>query len=89
MNGQHNGPPDPIAKAIDASEKPAVVMAQVNVTIASTGRPVVLGVPQDMTESELFELVGWMATSLRTAVREQAGRRGPQLVVARGLPPTQ
>jgi len=40
-------------------------MEQVTVTIATTGRPVVIGFPQDMTDSELLEFVGWCGQNLR------------------------
>lgn len=62
--------PDPVDAAIAAAEaKPATIqMAQEQVTISSTGRPVILVFPPDLTDSELAELTGWMLTGLRAKI---------------------
>lgn len=89
MNGHQNGTqPDPIDQAVEATQQ--VLMLTIPVTIASTGRPAQLAIPRDITEAELFELVGWMSTAVRNSVIAEAQKRkGPQLVVAHGsLPPS-
>jgi len=77
---------DPIDAAI-ATTEPGVplAMAEVPVMINSTGRPAVLGVPEDITDQEVMELTAWMLRSLRGHIA--ANRRAPGLVIARGLPP--
>lgn len=86
MNGTQK---DPIDEAIAATNAPSEIHEQTTVTISSTGRHVVISFPQDMTESELFEFVGWSANQLRVALAQRrAQQAGPQLIVARGkLPP--
>ncbi len=71
-----NGKPDdPIAAAIEATEQPAAVqMSQFQVTIASTGRPFVVIVPTDMTDSELAEASGWMLTDLLRGLRNERAK---------------
>lgn len=57
---------DPIDAAIAAAEQPQPIpMVQRQLTITTTGRPFVLAHPEDLTEGELFEVIGWMATALR------------------------
>lgn len=64
---------DPVDKAIAAaSEQQAITLEQHEVRIASTGRVVVLAFPPDMTEAELFEVVGWMANPLRMELQRRA-----------------
>ncbi len=88
-----NGKPDPIDAAIAATEAPvAVKMHQIQLTLGSTKRLVVLAVPLDMQQIEVMDLVSWLAN-----VTEGQGlggsldqARGPQLVSApslAGLPP--
>jgi hypothetical protein len=67
---KHNGVPKTpadakIDQAIAVAEKTQVPMEQVNVTIATTGRPVQITFPVDMTDSELLEFVGWCGQNLR------------------------
>lgn len=62
---------DPIDQAI-AAQQQTVQLVQVGpVQIASTGRPFVLGVPQDLTSDELHEIVAWIANpgGLRAQLR--------------------
>jgi hypothetical protein len=60
----------------------AVVLEQINVTIASTGRPFLLGIPQGMTDSELLEVMGWMGTALRNhLVQQRAQTAGGRIIV--------
>ena len=74
--------PDPIDAAIAAADKPTVQMEQLNVTIGSTGRPLVIAFPTDMTEPELLEVVGWMATALRGHVNtNRAKTAGGRIIV--------
>ena len=64
--------PDPVDAAIAAaSEPPPVRLAQVQVTIASTGRPAVIAIPDDATDAEIAELCGWMLTTLMGSLRER------------------
>lgn len=82
---------DPIDEAIKAAaEQPQQhTLVQIGpITIASTGRPVVISIPEHMTEAELFELIGWMATGLRAAVLKDQEQRHPSLVLARGPLPS-
>lgn len=63
--------PDPVGAAVAAVEEreqaPAPIeMVQRQVTISSSGRPAILVYPQDMSETELAELTGWMLTQLRS-----------------------
>ncbi len=78
---------DPIEKAIAAAgEAPAEAHRKVTVTIASTGRHIVLSFPLDMTDSEALEFVGWVGSSLRQALSdERAKRAGPQILVPAGM----
>jgi hypothetical protein len=74
---------DPVDDAIAATGAPRPVeMENRKVIIGSTGRPVLIAHPVDMTDAELFELVGWLVVALRG---ELAARRssGPRLVLAR------
>ena len=72
---------DQIDQAIAAAEAPAPEpLQQVTVTIASTGRHVVIAFPPDMTDAEALEFVGWVGTQLRIALAQQrASAAGPQL----------
>lgn len=59
---------DRVDAAIAAAEAPGpieVELRQFPVVISSTGRPAVLAVPPDLSESELLELMGWMAVYVR------------------------
>lgn len=69
---------DRIAAAVKAAEEqekqdaPASVsMQQFNVTIASSGRPALLALPVDVTDSELAELCGWMLVDLMRSKRAE------------------
>lgn len=77
MGEKVNGAPA-IDQAIASANKQSVEMEQITVTIASTGRPVMIAFPRDATDSELLEVIGWMATTLRSHVatnkRPGAGR---------------
>lgn len=79
---------DQIDQAVKAaSEAPAEAHRQVTVTIATTGRHVVVSFPVDMTDGEALEFVGWIGSGLRQALAEErAQHAGPRLVVARSLP---
>lgn len=82
--------PDPIDAAIAAAAEPAPIeMQQVNVVITSTGRPAAVVIPIDITDAELGELAGWMLTAVMNAKRAEraAAAAGPQLEIARSIPP--
>jgi hypothetical protein len=71
-----------------AAAKPTEVHKQHTVTISSTGRHMVISRPQDMTEAELFECVGWMANNLRLALEQEAAqRRAGGILTPGGLVP--
>jgi hypothetical protein len=72
---------DPIDKAVEAVDQPVQRMEQTTVTISSTGRQVVLALPVDMTEAELFEFVGWASTNLRVALGQRRQGAGSRLIV--------
>jgi hypothetical protein len=59
-------------------------MVEVPVQITSTGRPVILVLPADLTPAEIMDLTGWMLTGLLTHLDDQAQ---PRLAIARSLPP--
>jgi hypothetical protein len=62
---------DPVDAAIEAAQPQPVRLRQVQVTIASSGRPFVLAIPEDLSEAELFEIVGWMSNDLRIGLAQQ------------------
>lgn len=71
-------PRDPVADAIAATSTPAdnqVKMEQTTVTIASTGRPMIIAYPQDMSDEELLEVLAWMAGPLRGHLQQL--KKGP------------
>ena len=82
---------DPVDEAIAAAaaQPQQHTLVQLGpITIASTNRPFVISLPEHLTEAELFEIIGWMATSLRSAVVKEQEQRQPSLVLVRGaLPP--
>ena len=68
---------------MEPSDPAEIKLVQVQVNIGSTGRPVMLAVPGDITDHELFEVISWMANpeeGLRASIRPKS-----PLVVARGL----
>ena len=78
---------DPVDEAITAAEQPRPIdMAQRQVTISSTGRPFVFLHPVDMTEAELFEVVGWLSTGFRAELEQRRKQRDP--VARLWVPPT-
>lgn len=84
-----NGKPDPIAAAIAATEAPVEVkMHQINLTLGTTKRPVVLLVPEDMQPLEVFDLVSWLTNCAdgQGLSASLAQARGPQLVRAASIP---
>ncbi len=77
---------DPIDEAIAATEQ-TVEMVTIPVTIGSTGRPVQLIIPRDITESELAELCGFMLTAMLGIARSiAADPMHGRIVHARKLP---
>lgn len=49
-----------------------VKMVEARVNINSTGRPVVLLLPEGMTDAEMCELTSWMLSRLRLDLQRQA-----------------
>lgn len=79
---------DPVASAIAAVESndQAVTLQQIPITISSTGRPCIIAVPPDVTDSELAELCGWMLTGLMNAKRnERAQSPASRILVPSGV----
>lgn len=77
---------DPIDAALAAAEAPTqVAMVERMVTISSTGRPVVVAYPQDVTDGELLEFVGWVGSRLLGELRAERLKKGG-LVIAGRLP---
>lgn len=75
---------DQIDQAIAAADRPAPLeLVEVPILIASTGRPAVVGIPIDVTEAEVLELVGWIASSLRKHLAANARSR---IEIARSIP---
>lgn len=82
---------DKIKDAIAATQPrdDELVMAQQTVRIGSTGRPVILGYPEDLSDGELLELLGWMAIGLRQALADRRAKSVlGRIQVARSLPIT-
>lgn len=77
------GRPDPIAEAIEATE-PTVQMAQVQITISSTGRPFAVTFPTDMTDGELAEATGWMLTTLLGSLRQERAKTPAGRIIVPG-----
>lgn len=86
MTPAENGTPevDPIDAAIEAT---AVKMAHIQVTLGTTGRPVAVEVPVDITAIELLDLIQWTAHP-QGLIQQLASLRHPQsqLVTARAMP---
>lgn len=66
------------AKSKEQAAEPDQTMYQL--TIDSTQRMVAFGCPNDLTDAELVEVIGWMTTVLRPKLT-----RGPKLVMAASL----
>ena len=63
------------------SQPPAVEMAQIQRTIASTGRPFMLTVPTDLSEEEALAICGFVA-SVPVTLRQ---RHGPRILLPRPI----
>lgn len=83
MNGEQ------IQRAIEATEPSPepLAMCEVPIMIGSTGRPAIMGVPEDITQDEVDELAAWMLMNLRKHIaksRQPASR----IEVVRGTLPS-
>ncbi|MHB8398592.1 MAG: hypothetical protein ACYDCI_06615 [Candidatus Limnocylindrales bacterium] len=75
--------PDPVDAAIAAAEQPVqVTMGQHRVTLSS-GRPAFVVLPTDATDTEVFDLVGVLATQIRAALAEARNGPASRLLVPR------
>lgn len=84
-----SAPKDPVDEAIAATAQPGVALRQVTVTISSTGRPFVVAIPQDMTESELLEAISWMSTQLRISLAQERSKlAGGRIILPTGVLPS-
>ena len=79
MSGSGNGKaPDPIDAAIAAASTPAAVQgATVQITLP-TGRPAVLTVPVDVTDTEL---VGLVAAAIQFAMQLRSQRPASRILL--------
>lgn len=66
---------------LEAALSPKLEMSQLQINLSSTGRPVMLAVPKDMTMGELLEFISW----LTLADGFRATQQSPILAV-RSLP---
>ena len=73
--------------AIAAAEAPDAVpagqfqMRQFQAVIASSGRPVVLLVPADVTDTELLEVTGWIGNGVRVEIDRARQPLGGRLIM--------
>ena len=58
-----------------------VTLREFNVTIASTGRGLVLATPLEVTEAELVEFAGWILTALIPGLRADRERGAAARIV--------
>jgi len=74
---------DPVAKAVAAveAEPTPVPMANLTLTLKSTGRQVGLIVPVDLALTEAMDLVGYVATALGTKLGELANTETPRPIL--------
>lgn len=78
MSGSGNGKaPDPIDAAIAAASAPIVQGATVQITLP-TGRPAVLTVPVDVTDTEL---VGLVAAAIQFAMQLRSQRPASRILL--------
>jgi len=61
----------------------------ININIASTGGKAVFALHPEMTELELFEVIGFLAHAVRLELgrRAQVRAAGPKIEIARVMPP--
>jgi hypothetical protein len=65
---------DLIDQAIAAAAEPQTVqLIEVKVQISSTGRPVIMAVPVDLTDAEIIELGAFVLVGLRLHIARQLG----------------
>ena len=74
---------DKIDDAIQKAAPVEVKLVQIQVNIGSTGRPVMLAMPFDLSDRELLEFTSWVTSpdGLRAALPPPS-----PLIVARGIP---
>jgi hypothetical protein len=75
----------PAIAAVEQAEQTVTMQQLPPITISSTGRPVLLSIPVDITDSEIAELCGWMLTGLMAAKRaERANTPASRILVPAG-----
>lgn len=72
--------PDAIDQAIASAEQTIRLPAPRIIEISSTKRHFAFSFPEDVTDAEIFEVVGWLSTGYRA---EQTARRKARDPVAR------
>jgi hypothetical protein len=72
-----------IAKALGEAvpEEQTVTMADVPVTISSTGRPAILSLPVDLTDVELHELAAFLLLAVPAQLARARGEVRSRLIV--------
>lgn len=67
-----NGVKDKVGAAIEAAAQPAPEpMRQWGATIASTGRQAMILLPEDATDGEIAEFVGWVLGPVMATYRQE------------------
>jgi hypothetical protein len=63
-------------------------MLQFNAVISSTGRPAALVLPEDATDAEILEVMGWIAVVVTGMYRQARAKSGAgRIEVVRSMPP--
>lgn len=71
-----------LGEAVAPEPDPRVVtLAEVPVTISSTGRPAILSVPVDLTDDELHELTAFMLLGLPARLEQARGSARSRLIL--------
>lgn len=84
-----NGAPDPspeqivdaIAQGIEAAERRSVTMIDTQIAIASTGRPVLMSTPVDLSDVEIIELASFVLLYLRPDIVRRLGLAPGRIIV--------
>jgi hypothetical protein len=84
---------DPLDAAIDAVEAAAVdapepiTLDQANLVLNSSGRPLIVAFPPDMSETEILDLMAWASVTLAAIMRtRRAAAAKPKIEIVRSMP---
>lgn len=79
--------PDPVAAAIAAVDGPEpVAIARFEVNLAR-GRQALIAIPVDLTDGEFAQLASAFLGAFRQQLIVARQQRGPQIAIARAVPP--